>query len=252
MKTLPFTFTLLLVTAHLAFGQDIRRLSRGTSEQIVTIQLGIEPVQLSSINQALAKAGYGSLAPNARVLRFSQETGPEKSRFRLLTSIGVALPGAGTSTEDSRSNRLNSFSYVLNLGAGYQLIRTSQWNLMPHINGELLNYQLRIYQDLSQQNPTLNAVLTNPGAMQQATLRTSAGALLFGLRGHYRYTYAQSDIECLRMKKSVVIGFDAGYRLSSRTASLTGVRDGAWANFSGWYAGIQIGFGLKTQAAAGK
>ncbi|MCY7357874.1 MAG: hypothetical protein LH609_10475 [Rudanella sp.] len=78
--------------------------------------------------------------------------------------------------------------------------------------------------------------------------RSSAGAIDPGLTANYHFGVQRSYDDCTNFGRSLVLAFDGGYRVGSRPEFLTETSPVQRVGFasSGWYVGIRIGAGLRS------
>ncbi len=107
-------------------------------------------------------------------------------------------------------------------------------------------YTLTIQKNGASQ-PTLNSVLANPGATDKATLSAGVVTADLGLSGLYKIKTILKQTDCLATTRYTTIGLDAGYRISTTgNFSRSDLASNNAISFSGWYAGIRVGFGTKS------
>lgn len=242
---LRVTLLFLLISCEMSLAQiDAIKSNRVISDMISSIQLTTQNVGLNKLNQTLQQAGYGQLPTQLQVISMHQEAGNVAKRWRMMTDFGFSFPKE--SKQLTGTNRINAYLWQLGVNVGYQLMRRSSWNLMPHLGYEVMSYRMTVW-TTSTPSPAVSTVLANPGSTQSATLKSGAIAGVLGFQGSYRFTYARQEADCIAREKSIVLGFDAGYRLAPNS-SFNIRRDGdPTVQLSGWYAALRLGFGTRTE-----
>lgn len=225
----------------------------GDYEAITSYRISTQGVKLDGLNQALQQAGYGTLPNQVSVLSVASQFTRKDKPFSFLTEIGLTL-SSGTSVTNGVYKAQATYHYV-KVGTAYRLINTGRFQLAPQIGLMSIPFRLQV-ERVNNLAPTLNTILASPGSAETATLRTYSLGLDAGLTAMLQIPYSQrqTETDCITTttERSFVIGLDAGYRVSSR-APLNSAQEVSANNpavqFSGWYAGIRIGFGARIRTA---
>ena len=254
----------LLMLAVSTYAQDITStLPAGRKarsfESTTTYRLGRQGVSLGGLNQVLEQAGYRGLSNQFTVFGLATEASAANKPWTLITQFDFALNSTNqSSTNGTNTVRASYFQY--GLGVGYRLIRTDKFTLTPKLTLSPTRMGIRITRN-DAPAPSLAAALVNPGSQQTATFNSSTFVGDLGLSGQYRFVYKAKTIQTVTdcgtetqtKERSLVVGFDAGYRLSSNSRfnravgdqTVNNGGDNTTINLSGWYVAARFGFGTR-------
>ena len=228
-----------------------------STESTMTYRLGQQGVSLKGLNQALEQAGYSDLSNQLTVLGIASEMSLVDKHWAVLTQFDVGFKSANRSvTNGTNTVRANYFQY--GLGIGYRLIHTNKFTLTPKLLVSPTFFSLNITRN-DAPAPSLTAALVNPGSQQKATFNSSTFVGDLGLSGQYQFVYSARTKQIVTdcgtstevRERSLVVGFDAGYRLSANSYLNQSVNDQTTnssnpaINMSGWYVTARLGFGTR-------
>lgn len=242
--------TALLIGLFCSVSYGQRSASRWTNNDAVsTYRIGTQGVNFTELNQALQQAGYGSLPGQVTMLSVASQVSRMNRPLAFHSEFGVSFPSKVT----NGSNKASAGFYYIKFGASYRIINSGKFQLAPQLSLLSLPFHVRV-DKIGASTPPLSTVLTNPGSVQTATLRTPTGGIDAGLTAGLRVPYGQQrQLDCSTFERSFVIGLDVGYRFSGRAPLDT--RHEVSANnpavqLSGWYAGLRLGFGNRVRSTA--
>ncbi len=248
MKTL-FLLLTTLVLAGILTPVLAQRTSRWSNfDAVTTYRIGTQSIGLGDLNQALQQAGYGALSSQVPVFSVASQFSRANNPLSFHSEFGLSF-GSGWSVTNGTYKAKAGF-YYFKFGGSYSLIRSDKFQAGPQLSLTSIPFHLRV-EPISTTMPALSTVLTNPGSVQNATLRTSTGSIDAGLTASLRFPYKQRQIDCSTTEQSFVIGLDAGYRFAGR-APLDASREISSNNpaiqLSGWYAGFRVGIGTRVRS----
>ena len=224
-----------------------------THELISTYRLGKQGVSLGNLNQVLQQTGYPALPEQFTVFGVQTEQTKSGKRWALVSQVDFALGPTNQLTTTNGTNTARAFFFQYGFGGGYRFINTDKFVLMPKLMFSPAFFRLSVDKNGTTQ-PSLATVLTNPGSQQSARFSSITITGDLGLNGQYRFVYGastkQTDCGPQMQERSLVVGFDAGYRLSPNTGfnrSSNGDSNPT-VNMSGWYATVRLGFGRRFTA----
>ena len=231
--------------------------SRST-ESTFTYRLGRQSVSMGGLNQVLEQTGYPALANQFTVFGFAQQMSSVDKPWALLTQFDYGLKSANQGITNG-TNTVRASYVQYGLGVGYHLIHTSKFTLTPKLMLSPTFFSLNITSN-NAPAPSVAAALVNPGSQQKASFGSSTFAGDLGLSGQYRFAYSSRTTETVTdcgtttvtRERSLVLGFDAGYRLSASTRlnqstndQTRSSADNPTVNLSGWYVTARLGFGTR-------
>ena len=251
MKTLFLLLTSVILSGILAPALAQRASSRWSNyDAVTTYRIGTQSVGLGDLNQALQQAGYGALSSQVPVFSVASQFSRANKPLSFHSEFGLSF-GSGSSVTNGTYKARAGF-YYFKFGGSYNVIRSDKFQLGPQLSLTSIPFWLNV-QPISSTTPVLNTVLTNPGSVQNTTLRTRTGSIDAGLTANLRFPYKQRQMDCSTTEQSFVIGLDAGYRFAGR-APLDASREISTNNpaiqLSGWYAGIRVGIGTRVRSTA--
>lgn len=221
-----------------------------TYESAVTYRLGRQGVSLGSLNQALEQTGYRALPSQFTVFGVASEASSGRSAWKMITQFDIAFNTTNLATTNGTNTARTSF-FQYGIGAGYRIVHTDKFTLTPKLILSPAFFHLKVTRN-DTPTPSVASVLTNPGSQQTASLNSSTIVGDLGLSGQYRFVYGSkttsTDCGPVVTERSLLLGFDAGYRLSPRTGfnqSTSDVGANPTVNLSGWYLAARLGFGRR-------
>ncbi|MBC7569305.1 MAG: hypothetical protein H7319_06190 [Spirosoma sp.] len=227
-------------------------------ESTTTWRLGQQGVSLGGLNTALEQTGYRALPNQFTMVGVATQVGHKESPWIMISQFDFGL----NSTKQSVTNGTNTVKTSLwqyGVGAGYHIVHTDKFTLTPRLMLSPGFFSLRVTRN-DAPTPSLTAVLINPGSQQTATFTSGTITGDLGLSGQYQFVYksttSQSTTDCGTVSETrqrlLVVGFDAGYRLSPNTRFRQPMNDQAVTNsdnpainLSGWYVTARLGFGRR-------
>ena len=250
-RTLPGCWLILLALSAQAqeIMPDVSTTSKPKSyESTATYRLGRQGVSLGSLNQVLEQTGYRSLSNQFTMFGVASEVKRTGCPLTLITQFDVAL-NAENQARTNGTNTVRASFLQWGLGAGYRIVGTDKFTLTPKLLLSPTLFHLNVTRN-NTPAPSLTAALANPGSQQTANFASISIAGDLGLSGQYRFVYkattSQTDCGPLVRERSFVVGFDAGYRLSSEgrfNQSMNDADNNPGVNLSGWYVAARLGFG---------
>ncbi len=219
-------------------------------ESVISYRLGKQSVSLGNLNQVLQQTGYPTLPGQFTVFGFQTEQTKSGKRWALVSQFDFALGPANQLSTTNGTNTARAFFFQYGVGGGYRIINTDKFVLMPKLMVSPAFFRLNVDKNGTTQ-PSLATILSNPGSQQSARLATMTITGDLGLSGQYRFVYGattkQTDCGSLVQERSLVIGFDTGYRLGPNTGfNRSNNSDGnPTVNMSGWYATVRLGLGRR-------
>jgi hypothetical protein len=210
-------------------------------------QLGWQSLTLAPLNNTLALNGYSPLSGRFRTIGIGTQMKISQQPIFLHTEANIGL---GTGTASNGLNTVGMTVSTFRLGMGYRVFQKRGLQVIPHLGVMSMPIKLRIAGGV-QTTPTLSSALNNPGASQTTQLNTSAGAIDIGLTVNYRFGIQRLYDDCTNAERSLVLAFDGGYRIGSQPEFLMETNPVRRVGFSssGWYLGIRLGAGLRTDRA---
>lgn len=219
-----------------------------------TYRLGIQNVSLGGLAPVLEQTGYRALPNQFTIFGVTTEATRNSSRWKMLSQFDFAINRTKNEVTNG-TNTVRGAFFQYGVGGGYSLLHTSKFTLTPKLMLSPAFFSMKITRN-DAPAPSLTAALVDPGSQQTANFFASALTGDLGLSGQYRFTYkaktTQTDCGPQTRERSLVVGFDAGYRLSTngyfnesvndRGASRN-TADNPAINLSGWYVAARIGFG---------
>ncbi len=227
-------------------------------ESTTTWRLGRQAISLGGLNTVLEQTGYRALPNQFTTFGVATQAGNKESPWTFVSQVdGAFYSGKQDVTNGTNTVRTSLWQY--GLGAGYHLIHTEKFTLTPKLMLSPGFFSLRVTRN-DAPAPSLTAALINPGSQQTATFSSGTITGDLGLSGQYQFVYksttSQTTTDCGTVsetrQRSLVIGFDAGYRLSSNARFKQPMSDQAVnrsdnpaINLSGWYVTARLGFGRR-------
>ncbi len=229
-----------------------------TYASTISYRLGSQSVSLGGLNNVLEQTGYRALPGQFTMIGVATQANYKESPWTVMTQFDFGF----NSTKQGVTNGTNTVRTSLwqyGIGAGYHVVRTANFTLTPKVMLSPAFFALRVTRN-DAPAPSLAAALVNPGSKQTATFHNGTITADLGLSGQYQFVYKstvkQLDTDCGTVSQtkqcSLVIGFDAGYRLSpnARFSQPMGdqtVSNGTnpTVNLSGWYVTARLGFGRR-------
>ena len=207
-------------------------------------RLGWQNLNLDPLNNELTRTGYSPLSGLFRTIGLGTQMKISRQPIILHTEVNLGL---GTDASTNGVNIVKMAVSTFRLGMGYRVFQKGGFQVIPHLGVLSMPIKLRISNGVPA-TPTLSSALANPGASQITQLNTSAGAIDFGLTTNYRFSIQRLYDDCTNSERSLVLAFDGGYRIGSRPEFLTETNPVQRVGFtsSGWYVGVRIGAGLRT------
>lgn len=232
-----------------------------STESTLTYRLGRQGVSMGGLNQVLEQTGYPNLANQFTVLGIAQEMSRVDKPLALITQFDFGLKSGSAANQavTNGTNTVRATYFQYGIGVGYRLIHTNKFTLTPKVMISPTFFSLNITSN-SAPAPSVAAALVNPGSQQTATFRSGTFAGDLGLSGQYRFPYSsrtrQIVNDCgtttITRERSLVLGFDAGYRLSGNARLNQSVNDQSMnnsdnpaINLSGWYVTARFGVGTR-------
>ena len=207
-------------------------------------RLGWQNLPVDPLNNELARNGYSPLSGRFRTIGIGTQMKISKKPIFLHTEINMGL---GTRASTNGTNNVNMSMSTFRLGMGYRVFQKGGFQVIPHLGVMSMPIKLRIA-DSVPATPSLSSALDNPGISQTTQLNTTAGAIDLALTANYRFSVQRLYDDCTNSERSLVLAFDGGYRIGSRAEFITETNPVQQVGFtsSGWYVGIRIGAGLRT------
>ncbi len=232
-----------------------------STESTLTYRLGRQGVSMEGLNQVLQQTGYPNLANQFTVIGIAQEMSRVDKPLAFITQFDVGLKSGGAANQavTNGTNTVRATYFQYGIGAGYRLIHTTKFTLTPKVTLSPTFFTLNITSN-NAPAPSVAAALVNPGSQQTATFTSSTFVGDLGLSGQYRFPYSSRTKEItsdcgtttITRERSLVLGFDAGYRFGASTRLNQSVNDQARngsdnpaINLSGWYVTARFGFGTR-------
>ena len=224
----------------------------------ISYRLGLQSVSLGGLNNVLEQTGYRALPGQFTMIGVATQTNNKESPWTVMSQFDFGF----NSTKQGVTNGTNTVRTSLwqyGVGVGYHVVHTANFTLTPKVMLSPAFFALRVTRN-DAPAPSLAAALVNPGSQQTATFHNGTITADLGLSGQYQFVYKstvkQLDTDCGTVsqtkQRSLVIGFDAGYRLSpnARFSQPMGDQtvsngDNPAINLSGWYVTARLGFGTR-------
>ncbi len=221
------------------------------ADMVSTYRIGKQGVSLWSLNQSLQQAGYAPMSNQFTVIGFQSQMNSSRSRLTILSQFDFAVAPSSDLTTSNGTNTAKGYFSQIGLGAGYRIINREKFTLMPKLMLSPTFFSLTVSKNNNPQ-ASLATILVDPSAQAKATLTAGSLASDLGLMGQYRFAYKsttkQTECSTETQERSLVVGFDLGYRLAAdiRFGNHTSVGDDqSTLNLSGWYAAVRIGLGRR-------
>ena len=227
-------------------------------ESTTTFRLGRQGVSLGGLNTALEQTGYRAFPNQFTMFGVTTQAGLKESPWTFISQFDGAFH-RGRQDVTNGTNTASAWIWQYGVGAGYHLIHTEKFTLTPKLMLSPGFLSLRITRN-DAPAPSVTAALINPGSQQTATFASSTITGDLGLSGQYQFVYKSTTLQTATdcgtvsqtRQRSLVIGFDAGYRLSPTTRFSQSMSDQAVnsndnpsINLSGWYVTARLGFGRR-------
>jgi len=229
-----------------------------STESTLAFRIGKQSVSLGGLNQVLQQTGYPSLSSQPVVFGVTNEASRMDKPWAMISQFDFALQSANKPISNG-TNTVRSSYFQYSIGMGYRIIRTEKFTLTPKLMISPTSYGLTITSN-SAPAPSLTTALVNPGSQQTASFRTQTFVGDLGLSGQYRFPYGSRKTETVTdcgtvtetRERSLILGFDAGYRLGANARLNQSVgdqqvnsADNPAINLSGWYVTARLGFGTR-------
>lgn len=219
-----------------------RSLSRLVNyDAVTTFRVGQQNARLTELNQFMQQSGYLALRTKLPMFSVASQFSRPNRPLALIAEAGMSV-GSGSNSLDGRYLASASLYYA-KLGASYRVIRTDKLEIGPQLSLAALPFSLRV-SPVSEGDPSLTTVLTDPGSARTATFQTSAFGVDAGLSANWWVSYNRQQVDCVTVERSLVVALDAGYRLAAR-APFYSLNKISAVQLSGWYAGLHLGFGTR-------
>lgn len=207
-------------------------------------RLGWQNLTLAPLNNELNRTGYSSLSGLFRTIGLGAQMKISRQPIILHTEMNLGL---GTDASTNGINIVKMAVSTFRLGMGYRVFQKGAFQVIPHVGVLSMPIKLRISNGIPTP-PSLSSALANPGVSQITQLNTTAGAIDLGTTVNYRFSVQRMYDDCTNSERSLVLALDGGYRIGSRPEFLTETNPVQRVGFtsSGWYVGIRIGAGLRT------
>jgi hypothetical protein len=250
-RTLSTLLLLLTLAASAQAQRNGLALNQRITDQVTTYRLGKQGVSLNGLNRALQQANYQPLPDQFTVLGVQSAYSTQKTkRISVISEFDIAL-GPSSLSVTNGTNTARAFVFQWGFGVGYRIIDRNQFSLMPKLMLSPSYFSLTVAKN-NTPPPTLAAILASPSNTERATLNTMTFTADLGLTGQYRFTYGAKTVptECgtQTQERSLVVGFDAGYRLGANTRfnrSMGSTDGNPTVNLSGWYVAVRLGLGRR-------
>ncbi len=222
-------------------------------DAISTYRMGKQSVSLDGINKALLQTGYAAMPNQFTIFGAQSEfTSTRNRKIAMVTQFDLAVGPQSQLVTSNGTNTARAFFFQYGIGAGYRIVNSERFSITPKLMFSPAFFNLTVTKNNAAQ-PSLTAILTNPSSQERTSIGTGTINADLGLMGQYRFAYKattkQTDCGTQTTERSLVLGFDAGYRLgtTNRFGRNAGAGDGnPTVNLSGWYATIRLGFGRRT------
>lgn len=229
-----------------------------TDASIISYRLGLQSVSLGGLNNVLEQTGYGALPGQFTMIGVATQVNHKESPWTVMSQFDFGFNSAKQGVTNG-TNTVRTSLWQYGIGAGYYVARTANFSLIPKVMLSPAFFTLRVTRNYAPV-PSLAAALVNPGSQQTATFHNSTITADLGLSGQYQFVYKstvkQLDTDCGTVnqtnQRSLVIGFDAGYRLSPNARFSQPMGDQTVSNgnnptinLSGWYVTARLGFGRR-------
>ena len=224
----------------------------------ITYRLGRQGVSLGGLNRVLEQTGYRALPGQFTVFGVTTQANSKQSPWTFISQYDFGFNNTKQGVTNG-TNTVRTSLWQYGIGAGYHVVRTDNFTLTPKLMLSPAFFALRVTRN-DAPAPSLAAALVNPGSQQTATFHTGTLTADLGLSGQYQFVYKstvkQLNTDCgpvsQMQQRSLVLGFDAGYRLSpnARFSQPLGDQtvnngDNPTVNLSGWYVTARLGFGRR-------
>ncbi len=227
-------------------------------ESTTTWRLGRQGVSLDRLNSALEQTGYRALPGQLTVFGVVTQANHKDSRWTMMSQFDFGVNNSRQGVTNG-TNTVKTSLWQYGVGAGYHIVQTNKFTLTPKLMVSPAFFTLRVTRNDAPAS-SLTAALVNPGSQQTATFTSGTITGDLGLSGQYKFVYGsttkQIDTDCGTVRetrqRALVIGFDAGYRLSPNARFSQPMGDQAMTssdnpaiNLSGWYVSARLGLGRR-------